>query len=287
MLVTVERQFQLPPDIAQRTRVPHEAKWRALHLEDNTQVGLFAIDAWRKSDEPLKQSHELRLSAQTYKYFDFLATHRLLLSGTEAERAFLGQKAGAPDYLKPVQDFPTALSVGLSLFCEGGKCLVLTRRATLASNGGLWSANAIYNAVGEGINLEDQTTEHRGFARVSPWKTALRGLTEEMGFEEADCAAVTVHLHSFVWDTRILDYKFFGYVVSPLSRTELEQRCWMHAPDRQENHELLFLDCATRKQCADIIRTITRQQKDWASEATLCTMLSLLYAKDISWDGLV
>jgi hypothetical protein len=138
VLIAVERAFQLPDDIVSHTRVPHQSEWEALHLEDNPQVGVFAIDAWRVSDNDLEKSHKLRLSAQTYRYFDFLSTHRLLLFGNPEEQEFLRQKLGEPDSLTPVPGFPTPLSVGLSLFCENGKYLVLTRRAKLASNGGLW-----------------------------------------------------------------------------------------------------------------------------------------------------
>jgi hypothetical protein len=217
-----------------------------------------------------------------YRYFDFLATHRLLLFGNPQEQELLRQKVGEPDSLTPVPGFPTPLSVGLSLFCENGKYLVLTRRANLASNGGLWWGNSIFNAVGENMSLEkDRGGDYRGAARVSPWKTALRGLQEEIGLEDKDCSGLDVHLHSLVWDTRILDYKFFGYAVSPISRTELEQRCWTHASDRHENRELFFVECRTRKQCVNIIRTIESHRNEWSSEAILCTILSLLHFKNI------
>lgn len=288
VLIAVERAFQLPDDIVSRTRVPHQSEWEALHLEDNPQVGVFAIDAWRVSDNDLEKSHELRLAAQTYRYFDFLATHRLLLFGNPEEQAFLSEKVGEPDALTPVLGFPTPLSVGLSLFCEDGKYLVLTRRTNLASNGGLWWGNSIFNAVGENMSLEkDRVGDYLGTARVSPWKTAIRGLQEEIGLEDKDCSGLDVHLHSFVWDTRILDYKFFGYAVSPLSRTELEQRCWTHASDRHENRELFFVECRTRKQCVNIIRTIESHRSEWSSEAILCTILSLLHLKNIPWERLI
>ena len=129
----------------------------------------------------------------------------------------------------------------------------------------------------------DQVGDYLGFDRVSPWKTGMRGLREEMGFEDNDCLGLNIHLHSFVWDRRILDYKFFGYVVSSLSRAELEQRCWVNAPDRHENRELFFVECRTRKQCADVVRAIASHKSEWSSEAILSTILSLLYFKDLSW----
>ena len=82
-----------------------------------------------------------------------MSTHHLLRLGSPEEKAFLLEFREI-HYLEPAQFFPNPLSVGLSLFCEGGDYLVLTKRTKLISSGGLIWGNQIYNAVGENVTLE-------------------------------------------------------------------------------------------------------------------------------------
>lgn len=79
--------------------------------------------------------------------------------------------------------FPTPLSVGLSLFCEGGRLLVLARRTATPAAGGHLSAGQYYNAVGENCAPVDTQGESQGRPRLSVFRTATRGLLEEMGLE--------------------------------------------------------------------------------------------------------
>jgi hypothetical protein len=247
------------------------------------QYGISEIDPHRVSDEITTQSnsHQLRIKGHTYNYFDFLATHRLFQTGTPEEQDFLTKKVGKPHYLEPVSSFPNPLSVGLSLFIENGDSLVLTRRTKLASSGGLWSGNTVFNAVGENITPRDTYgNDYQGSTRLSPWITAKRGLQEEIGigFNPKDMSLV---LHSFVWDRRILDYKFFGYVVNAFSQADI-RKAWINASDRHESWELIFYQCSNEKQIAQLLYELISNKETWASECILCTVLSLLNLRKIT-----
>jgi hypothetical protein len=197
------------------------------------------------------------------------------------EQEFLAAKVGKPHYLEPIRGFPTPLSVGLSLFCENGNCLVITRRTKLASSGGLWSGYTMFNAVGENVTSRDTYgIDYLGSSRLSPWITAKRGLREEMGIE-FQAEKMSLVLHSFVWDNRILDYKFFGYVINALSRAQV-RKTWNNAPDRHESWEIMFHDCGNNDLAIKIIKEILKYREEWASECILCTTLSMLHLRKIT-----
>ena len=109
----------------------------------------------------------------------------------------------------------------------------------------------------------------------SPWITAKRGLREEMGIEFYD-KSMSLVLHSFVWDSRILDYKFFGFVLNSFSQADI-RKAWTNAPDRHESWELMFYDCSNDKQVEKLLKELIRNKETWASECTLCTVLSLFH----------
>ena len=298
VVITFDNPFELPSDIASKIRDSHIAKWEADNMTNNVQFGIFRfgiseIDPHRVLEDRNDENpftHKLRIRGHEYHYFDFLSTHMIVsrerLSGTEEEeKIFLKQKIGEQHhYLEPVSSFPNPLSVGLSLFCENGDCLVLTHRTKLASSGGHLRPNKIFNAVGENVNLTDEYGEFQKSMRLSPWITAKRGLEEEVGIE-FNAGRMSLQLHSFAWDARILDYKFFGYVVSKLSQGSVEYY-WTNAPDRHENKDLIFRDTSNSRQCAQIIREITQQPDAWAPEAKFSTIRSLLQMKKISLDDL-
>jgi hypothetical protein len=86
-----------------------------------------------------------------------------------------------------------------------------------------------------------------------------------------------------VWDNRILDCKFFGYIITSLSREQVTFR-YEKAPDRKEHwgEEPEFLDTSSKGKCIEIIRDIMMDMDDWASEAVLCTIRALLHLGKIS-----
>lgn len=287
VVVTVDDTYELPEDILQNIYKPYQLKWETSGQKNNQQYGVSEIDPHRISDEGATKStsHQLRIKGHLFNYFDFLSTNRLYYLGTREDQEILMARIDNPHYLKPIADFPNLLSVGLSLFCENGNCLVLTRRTVLISSGGTWSGQSIFNAVGEGVTLRDvYGADYQGVARLSPWITAKRGLREEIGIEFHE-KKMSLYLHSFVWDSRILDYKFFGYTVNTLSRSDVK-RAWINAPDRHENYELLYYDCGNLNQTKKIVSELVLNRENWSSESILCTLLSLLHLRKISSEEL-
>jgi hypothetical protein len=283
VIATIDDIFKMPEDIFMRIYDHHKAEWEAARLKDNTQYGISMIDPHRISDDVTAgySSHELRIKGHTYQYFDFLATHRLYHSGLQWERDLLIEKVGNPHSLEPVSGFPNPLSVGLSLFCENGNCLVLTRRTRLVSSGGSWYPHAIFNAVGENTTARDTYgLDYKGSSRISPWITARRGLREEMGIEFQD-EKMSLILHSFVWDPRILAYYFFGYVVNLLSRVETK-KAWEGAADRHESYDVMFFDCRNNDLTVRIVEELANNREEWSGECVTCTILSLLHLGKIT-----
>ena len=277
VVLTLGPDFDLPNEIALEIREVHRAEWEQSNQKDNIQIGLSGVDPLHLTDEiGATVPHQLRLIGHKYHYFDFLATNRTLLGGSTAEEQLLAKYILERHSLQPQPAFPNPLSVGLTLFCEDGECLVLTRRTKQASSGGTWFGNAIFNAVGENVNPRDVSGYFDGADRLSPWETARRGLAEEMGLTHSDIDESELVLHSFAWDTRILDYKFFGYAKSPLLRAEIQQR-WTFAPDRHESWSLDFVDVKSQRQRAQLIRDLVAHKQDWSSEALLCTVRSMLH----------
>ena len=230
-------------------------------------------------------THQLRLKGHEYKYFHFLSTNRILFQGNEKEHELVAEYIVKRDSLHPVPEFANPLSVGVSLFCEDGASLVLTRRTDKESIGGTWEANSIFNAVAENISESDVTGSFKGKTRLSPWITAARGLREEMGFYHRDVTKYTIVLHSFVWDRRILDYKFFSYVVTDLSRSEIEKR-WEEAPDKHENSKPFYFDTRSSADGIDLLKKLVQNKDEWSLEAIFSTVRSMLILGKITHKNL-
>ncbi len=290
IVITLDGEYKLPEIIYEKIRKNHETDWVNQNITNDVQVGIYSIDPHRTSDNLLgsnieaEASHQLRILGHRYHYFDFLSTHKAIYYGTSEEKIFLQNIVGnSRHYLNPYNDFPNVLSVGLSFFAEKGNCLVLTQRTALASSGGHWAGKLIFNAVGECIAPKDVNGSFRGISRISPWVTAKRGLYEEMGIEYFDDdRGSSLGIHSFAYDNRILDYKFFGYVINDYSRADVH-RCWINALDKNENLQIIFYDSATKSQCLGIIREIMTNKSQWSSEAIFCTCLSLLQLRKITY----
>ena len=161
-----------------RSKAATQQTWKNQRLKNNTQLGVFEIDPHRISDVPGEHSHILILRGQRFTYFDFCASNRALYRRDVERLAELQNLAGTTGFLQPNPHFSNPLSVGLSLFCEDGNWLVLTRRTTLPSGGAWLTANRFFNSVGEMINPVDvKVGQHAGYAVVSPYNTARRGLS--------------------------------------------------------------------------------------------------------------
>ncbi len=168
VVLTVDGDFELSNETLMRIRESHKVEWEQTGQTNNFQIGLSKIDPHRINDEVGgRLTHQLRLYAHKYRFFDFLATNRMLKEGSAEEKRELVEFIPERHGLRPISAFPNALSVGLSLFCEDGSCLVLTRRTRLVSSGGGWSAGKVFNAVGENITRRDVDGYHDGLEQLA------------------------------------------------------------------------------------------------------------------------
>lgn len=287
VIITVDKVFKLNSEIAAKTLEILTGEWEKQHYTNDIQYGVSEIDPHRSSDEAISKaaSHQLVIYGHTFRYFEFLSTNKMLASCDLNMRSFIKSKVDNPHYLHPQSLLANPLSVGLSLFCENGNCLVLPIRTDKASSGGAWAPDSIYNAVGEMVNLKDIEGECQGIPRLSVWETAKRGLHEELGVEFFGGKNENLVIHSFVWDNRILDYKFFGYFINGLSHADV-RRLWDEAPDKHEFKKLTFRDTSNREQCLQIVEDMVVHRDAWASECVLCTIRSLLHTKKITTEDL-
>lgn len=276
--VRVKGSFEAPELVSDLT-LEHESAWSGAGATNNVQIGLQGFRIDRVSDDPAVEragkAHQLLLDGHFYDYFDFLATHRLLTEGTDDERRELGKLAAEADAHGPAQHFPTPLSVGLSVVAEDGKLLVLPRRAKTQSHAGSWASGLIFNAVGEGCAPWDLGSAGQNAGSLTPEVTAIRGLKEEMGFQASEIDEMEVRIHSFVFDSKLLDFKFFGVAETPLSAAEVRAR-WENATDRSETSEMEFISIGKDGECKKVLETIVSERDQWSDEAVFCTVNTLL-----------
>jgi hypothetical protein len=244
-------------------------------------VGISSLSIVRtsdqRSDELEGRAHRVVISAHRYRWFDFLASHQLLVLGTEHEKALLGAIVGEPDLHRTIDGFPNPCSVGLSVLCEGGMVLALGRRSTMTGSGGTWQPGKVYNAVGENATAVDFSTAFDGSLQATPDQIARRGLYQEFGFRVEDIQTSQLRIHSLAWSAELMDHKFFGFVISPLSRAETEDR-WRSAPDRAELRgvDLAFRSVVSVQDCRELLKEIRNNRTDWSPEAIFCTLRTLL-----------
>ena len=279
--ILVDSDYSLPEPLASEIREVHRSEWGRQNQEDKVQIGLASVDPHRISDEPSERQHALSISAKRIRYYDFLASNRILLHGSEAEKAKVEPFIEQRHCLHPVTAFANPLSIMLSAYCEDGRYLLLTTRTDLPSSGGTYFPDTVFNAVGEMLNPRDACGSDGDAIRVSPWVTAERGLHEEMGWLQTDVGAARIVFHSMLWDARILDYKFAGYVESQMSRALAEER-WLRAPDRHENKSIRFVEAGNRSACRAVVQEIARCYEEWSCEARITTLLSFLYSGRLS-----
>jgi hypothetical protein len=87
----------------------------------------------------------------------------------------------------------------------------------------------LWRLVLPAATLSDFTSSNRHANESSPSVIARRGLYQELGLSDTDISASDVRLHSFAWASDLLDYKFFGHVVTSLSYSAVQNR-WRDAP---------------------------------------------------------
>jgi hypothetical protein len=277
--------------VARNFRSKHASEWEAEGFTNGTPIGIAGISIRRTSDEPSAElrgrAHKLEVAMHQYHYFDFLATHVLRLVGSEGERNALNALIGSYGPGQPIRCFPTPCSVGLSVFCENGTYLLLTRRAADRAAGGYWEAGKIFNCVAENAAPRDFAAANREAHESTPDVIAKRGLYEEMGFSEEDINAARLRMHSFAWASDVLDFKFFGIVETSLSRSESQER-WRNAPDRSETlgMRLDAWPVGSKGDCKNLLMAIRDNVADWSPEAAFCTIRSLVVLRKISANGL-
>ena len=126
--ITLEDAFELPTDIRSQVLEPLRGQWDEQGFHDGIQCGVRSLYVVRTSDEVLRDQppHEVVISSHAYKYYEAKATNFRWNEGDRS--AVLRAYAEGAHHEAHVSAFPTPLSAGLSLFCEDGRCLVLTRR---------------------------------------------------------------------------------------------------------------------------------------------------------------
>lgn len=107
----------------------------------------------------------------------------------------------------------------------------------------------------------------------------------KMGFSDDDIRTAKVRLHSFAWASDLRDFKFFGFVETPLSRTEVQDR-WRNSPDRSETtgFELEAWPVRSSSECRKLLTAIRDNPADWSPEAVFSTLRSLIALRRITAD---
>ena len=284
--ITLGPAYCLPESLVP-LRERHAPDWEADGFFNGEQIGVRGMRIRRLSDDPeraaIGSTHLLEIDANPYNYYDFLSTHVLRLTGEPEERSTLRAVADESRDDPSQIDWPTPLSVGLSLFCDGGDTLFAPRRTAKREGGGYWEAGKVYNAVGEGMNRRDFISLN-GPLRATPITTARRGLLEEVGLSAHQVNDTHIRMHSFALATDLLDYKFFGLGTTLMSRSEVEE-CWRSAPDRAEAQSAAgaaFFDVSSHSAARRLLSLIGNQQGDWAPEAVFSTVRSLLHLRRVS-----
>lgn len=257
----------------------HAEQWLSSGASNLPQIGISSFRVDRISDDPTEErqgtAHRLLLQGHTYSYFEFLASHRLLLDGAEDERAMLAALDITANLDAPAPSLPTPISIGLTVIAEEGAFLILSRRATTASHAGTWAGGCVFNAVGEGAAPRDLASAGYGADTMSPEVTAARGLFEEIGMRAHDMVRTQVRIHSFVFDATLLDYKFFGVAETSLSANQVESR-WREAQDRSEASDLISVSIKTKLECLALVEKLVAEEDEWSPEAIFCTIRTLL-----------
>ena len=283
--IQLDGKYEVPADVRGEILEPARAGWTEKGHQDNKQCGVRELQIVRTTDDVVRRpAHEIRINAHTYRWFEAKATNFKWSEGDS--HGCLEKYAAHATHDSHAQQFPTPLSVGLSLFCEGGKKLVLPERTRSESAGGGHCPGQVYNAVGENCAPVDAYGELDGKPHLSVIRTALRGLLEEMGLDYRQLSDPEPILHTFCWDREILDYKFFGYVVSPLP-FEVVKFFWKHATDKAENRDIFPHDVHNQIGVSRLIERMLRNRTQWSPEVCMCTLMSLLHMKRLSMTDLI
>lgn len=285
--ITLDGRYSLPDDVRLSILEPSEGLWKQQGFRDNIQCGVHSFHIGRTTDEAVRSgpSHEILISSHTYRYYECKATNFEWFTNGKYREILRAYAEGA-QHDAHASRFPTPLSVGLSLFCENGKSLILTHRTAMPGAGGHINPGSRFNAVGENCVPIDTLGELEGKMRLSIFRTAARGLLEEMGLDLRQVEGGAPILHSLTWDPRMLDYKFFGYVVCALASEEVRV-LWKHAADKSENRSIEVVDVCDRAAAIRLIKKMNDAEDAWSDEARLCTVMSLVHIGRISMDDLV
>lgn len=286
VVMRLEGSFALSDAKLREMRDSHAAEWIDRGFVNGEQVGISAISISRTSDDPNLEregrAHELLIRAHRYHFFDFLATHSLRITGSETERKLLDDHVGEPSLDHPTKGFPTPCSVGISVFCEDGGTLLMTRRASGKATG-YWEAGKVFNAVGENAAARDFSSANQRAHESHPEIVAQRGLYEELGLYAQQVSDGTIAIHSFAWASDLLDFKFFGFFKTSLSYAEVSDR-WKSAPDRLEASgvDLISWRVDSREDCRELIAAMKSESNQWSPEAIFSTLRSLLALRKVS-----
>lgn len=277
--INLEKQFSLLKEIQDSILHANLEKWKSQGFQNNIQCGVFSFEIDRIDDSAVRYgdhpSHQIKISAQSYNYFEAKCTNFSVYLGENSE--ILTPFCAKADFETPPNQFPNPLSVGLSLFCENGNALILTQRTQREDR---VASGQLFNAVGEMCNLADLGIETDGKPKLSIFKTASRGLLEEIGLDEGK-DDIEIALHTFCWDRHIYDYKFFGIAKSKMDFSEIEHRWRSAAPDKSESRSLIRISLTNAREIKNFSSDIFKN-KNFSAEAKLSSIMGLIYLKKLS-----
>lgn len=280
-----EAAYALPKDVKSQIYDRNVERWGDLGFQNNEQIGVKEIACVRMSDSPTRDqpSHAAVGVVRPYSYFDSKATHFQWHDPETAPnlRELLGRSFANAGHDSHAADMPTPLSVGLSIFCEGGRKVVIAKRTRSKPSGGHVRGGHLFNPVGENCHRNDLYSPDGKIYYLSCLRTAWRGLREEMGVSDASGGlhGHDIKLHSLVWDKGICDFKVFGYVILDVAYESIVDM-WRKASDKAENAELIWQDIRSYSERRAVIKSMLENTavSEWSPEARHCTLYSILHA---------
>jgi hypothetical protein len=264
--LTLAGMYELPATVRSEIRAKNSRQWRDRGAKDKANVGIkqLTID----SDAPLRMS----ISAHVYRWFDFLATHKSALA--ESTPTCLSEYLLKAKPFVPVESFPNPLGLGLTVYCNSGKTVVVGVRSSPEDDVVGWYGGRLTNGVGENAVREDFT--HSELKQLHVLSVlGLRGLREELGLYKQHVASPGITVHLLDWAKDVRDLKFFGDASTDLNEQEVRYRWEHHARDK-DTRELRFIDVSTKATAEDFWLAESERRRRWTPELRICLASSLL-----------
>lgn len=228
--------------------------------------------AWNAETVALRQvevsragSHELPVLKLGYARSDY-ATFRAV-AGAWAEQS--GQTRLTPEDLQRVQPgLSHSFGINLTVETADGQLMLTTRSAKIAT-----AANLRHITVNEGMSVSDEDPET---GVLDPYRTALRGIEEELGVDLGADGRRHITFHSLICDTTRYEWALLGHV--NLTGTEWTSSSFRHArllgiaPDSWETSNIEFIPFD-----AEAVQEALQDDSNWVGHGYVNLLLSALH----------